>query len=423
MVNALFCLVLLLVLLGFSPRTISAQTSIPALPAKTFLDSMGVNVHMEYTDSQYANVGNVSHELEYLGITHVRDAIPSPSNWLPHGQGLAAIHTLANLGVRFDIFVNVTDLPTDLRQLISLQQFRPGMISSIEGPNEINNWPVTYRALIGQVGAESFQRDLYQAVRSNPLLSGIPVCYFTGGRRAAIPNLQGLADLANVHSYPHHGEQPLNWLINEFSRDYSDLESFPRVITEVGYYTLPSSTDWGGVDYLTQAKGILTIFFDAAKMGVQTTYLYQLLDAYADAPGTRIDAHFGLFDAQNVPKRSAFAVHNLTSFLKDSAKGAAALAYQFNGLPRTAQTLLLGKSDGSFVIAVWNETPMWDESQREPIQSAPAAASLCFRQPVSVVEYDPLTGASRPRSRVAACIPVDVPDHPILLAVKIDGKR
>ncbi len=91
------------------------------------------------------------------------------------------------------------------------------------------------------------------------------------------------------------------------------------VLTEAGYYSLPGGGSWGGVDLTTQAKPrLLNLLFDAAKLGVSRTYLYQLLDAYPDPSNTDMEKHFGLFDINNKPKPVAAAIHNLTTILADS---------------------------------------------------------------------------------------------------------
>ena len=59
---------------------------------------------------------------------------------------------------------------------------------------------------------------------------------------------------------------------------------------------------------------------DAAKLGVPQTYLYELLDPWADATGDNMQRHFGLFDINNKPKIAATALHNLTTILADDGK-------------------------------------------------------------------------------------------------------
>ena len=76
--------------------------------------------------------------LNYLGFTHVRDSVPQPAVWRPVGQGAAAILKLASAGIQFDICVSNPDLATDIAELSTLERHTPGMLSAVEGPNEVN---------------------------------------------------------------------------------------------------------------------------------------------------------------------------------------------------------------------------------------------------------------------------------------------
>lgn len=69
----------------------------------TFVATLGVNVHVEYTDGKYANATNVINDLNFLGISHVRDAVLNPSN-----QGQSSYDALAGAGIKFDLFFKET---------------------------------------------------------------------------------------------------------------------------------------------------------------------------------------------------------------------------------------------------------------------------------------------------------------------------
>src|SRR5690606_16806296 len=135
------------------------------------------------------------------------------------------------------------------------------------------------------------------------------------------------------------------------------------VLTEAGYYSLPGGGSWGGVDLQTQAKLTLNLLFDAAKLGVERTYLYQLLDAYADPSNTDMEKHFGLFDINNNPKPVAKAIHNLTTILADTGAAAGGnFDYSVSGLPTSGSVSVLQKSSGAYDVVVWNEPDIWNET-------------------------------------------------------------
>src|ERR1700733_7877861 len=68
----------------------TAPTPTVAQSAAAFDQSIGVNVHMAYTWSPYANVTAVENDLAYLGVNHVRDELFDASNVQINYEELAA---------------------------------------------------------------------------------------------------------------------------------------------------------------------------------------------------------------------------------------------------------------------------------------------------------------------------------------------
>jgi hypothetical protein len=54
------------------------QISIQARPAEKFVDSMGINVHMESTQTPYVNYPFINRSLRALGMRHFRDGSTTP---------------------------------------------------------------------------------------------------------------------------------------------------------------------------------------------------------------------------------------------------------------------------------------------------------------------------------------------------------
>ena len=338
--------------------------TVPSLPLSSFQDSLGVNLHIEYTDGKYADASAVLQDLQYLGIHNVRDLVPEPALWLPPGQGLAAMHMLAANGIKWNLLAEPNQpLSTSMQQLDTLVQAQPGMVISVEGPNEINNYPVPpVPGETNEQAAKDYQRQLYAAVHADSNLSGVPVLYFTGGSPIDLGANPGMADFENTHPYPKNGVQPFPVLQQEFVNTFINPNSTPKMITETGYYTLPQSTNWGGVDEPAQAELIFNTYFDAALQGVRRTFVYQLLDAYADPQGTNNDDHFGFFHLDNSPKIVAVAMRHLADVLPpDAASSPVPVQAAIQGLPSTGRALALTTSDGSIALFLWNEATVWDE--------------------------------------------------------------
>jgi hypothetical protein len=151
--------------------------------AADFTASIGVNTHMSYTDGAYANVSNVLADLAYLGISLIRDGMPNPDGGIPYVNQVAAFTSLAASGIRFDLVVepSLTAIATAVRDIVLLDTGTPGAVYAVEGPNEINNQPVTFDDLAGQSAATAFQAALYTAIAGSPATWGIAVYNFTGG--------------------------------------------------------------------------------------------------------------------------------------------------------------------------------------------------------------------------------------------------
>jgi hypothetical protein len=58
-----------------------------ALRASTFVETIGVNVHMSWKDTVYGNVDAVANAISTLGIKHLRDGARSQASRSPISKG------------------------------------------------------------------------------------------------------------------------------------------------------------------------------------------------------------------------------------------------------------------------------------------------------------------------------------------------
>jgi hypothetical protein len=95
------------------------------------------------------------------------------------------------------------------------------------------------------------------------------------------------------------------------------------------------------------------------------------------------------------------------------------LAYTLSDMPPSANSLLLQKKDGRFVLVLWNETSIWNRATGTPVTNPPARINVDFGATASRVDiYDPLVSAAPlANHRDVRQLAVDVPDHVILLEV------
>lgn len=240
---------------------------------------------------------------------------------------------------------------------------------------------------------------------------------------AAYGDLSPHSDMSSAHIYPPGGDPPASAIAAGIAGAARSAPNQPTVITEGGYSTLPQAQVNGSVAEQVQAKYTLAFLLDAWKAGVSQTYLYELLDERPDPRGLDREQHFGLFRYDGSAKPAATALHNLTTLLADP--GAAAdfaprpLGYSLSGVPATTQQLLLGKSDGSFSLILWNETDLWNNATQAPVTGPSASGTLALPGSASIQLYDPLVGTTAlQRWTGQSHLQLSVPDHPIILSIQ-----
>ncbi|MBY5312064.1 calcium-binding protein [Rhizobium leguminosarum] len=391
-----------------------------AVRINDIIRSFGIDTHIDYTDGKYSNVGEVVKALDYLGLDTVRDHAPNSASD-PNGQ--THLGDAAEAGVQFVFSAQrEVDPATVAQRLHAFVQAHPGSVVGIEGPNEVNNWPVSYHGLSGQAAAVTYQKDLSAAVNADPLLKNIPVLGFTGYTVASA------SDYTTIHTYAKDGDQPFSWLSRESGVQRAADPGKPLAITETGYHTsLTADTNggWEGVSEATQAKLLLNTLMDGAALGSKQTFIYELLDAYSDPQGTNQEKHFGLFHLDYSAKPAATAIHNLTEILADDGAAKASfstgtLNYSIDGMPSSARSLLTEKSDGSYQIILWNELDIWNQASDTAIQAATTAVKVNLGASFdSVKVFDPVTGTTAIKSLSnVSSLTLDVVDHPLIIDIE-----
>lgn len=208
--------VLLTVLLaaGVVAPSMGQPASTVAVPAAGFLNSLGANSAVSRRGERLEDTVK---SVQYLGLRWIRSGYESR---IPVSD-LIELHR--RTGVRFSY--GLLSGGTDIEPLLegARQLAEAGALLAIEGNNEPNNWGVTYQGERGGrnetwLPVATLQRDLYQAVKSDPLLKDIPVWSLTeNGAQTDNVGLQFLtippgagtlmrdgtryADFANCHNY------------------------------------------------------------------------------------------------------------------------------------------------------------------------------------------------------------------------------
>jgi hypothetical protein len=373
-------------------------TTQTAISTSSFVNSLGVNTHIDFADYGYQNLAIVESAIKYLGLTNLRDSAETASDATTWQQVAQAT------GAKFDDYIAETSpagMTTDLgfaKQLAS-----EGILNYLEGGNEEDD---AYPASLGntlQITAQ-FQQQVYATGHA----LGLPVINMSFGSGwtaannwqgdyGAVGGLSAYADYANAHTYSNVG-QGTDWTIQRIN-GLAELAaaSRPVITTEIGW------DENQGFAQTDIAKFALDATMDGIKDGDVKTYFYALFD---DSSG-----NFGLMNADGTAKPAGMAIHDLTTLLADTGATAStftpgSLSYTLTGTTANDNTLVMEKSDGSYWLSVWNES---DASHN---------VTLTLGGATEIKVFDPLTGTAALQDvKNVASATFTVADHPILVEV------
>jgi hypothetical protein len=386
------------------------------IDASTLAGAFGVNTHLNYPGTAYQNLPAVENALNYLELHRLRDV---------GGQTFtSAYDVLASQNFQFDFIApsgaNQLDVGVLAARLQAFASNHPGAVVGIEGPNESNNQPVNFNGQMGEAGGVAFQQALFQAAKASAVLAPIPVIGLSLGTDdpaayAALGDMSGVVDQGNAHIFMTLGREPSLDFGRLLNLAQSVTPGRPIAVTETGY-----PTDAGepvGVDEITQAKLTLNLLLDAARSGVASTYLYELVDnGFSTGSG---GASFGLFRGDWSPKPVASAIHNLFDLFNTTQPGEsrppAPPDYTLSGL--NGASLTVHEIDGTYDLVVWAEPRIWDGVNHVAIAAAPQSVTVTLAQPVAgYAVYDPLAGPGAIQGGgVTDTINLSVTDHPVVI--------
>jgi hypothetical protein len=373
--------------------------AIAAVRTQDFVNTLGINTHIDFANYGYQNLQTVEAAINYLGVKNLRDSAEAPTDavtWLQVAQAT---------GAKFDDYVAETSpagMATDLSYVATLAS--EGILNFIEGGNEEDD---SYPASLGntlQITAQ-FQQQVYSTGQS----LGLPVINMSFGSGwtpannyqgdyGAVGDLSNYATYGNAHTYPNVG-QSTDWSMQRLNGLAKLADSAdPVITTEIGW------NESQGFGQTNIAKYVVQAALDGMKDGDVKTYYYALFD---DGSGL-----FGLMNQDGTPKPAGTALHNLTALLSDPGTSAStftpgSLSYALSGTTASDNALLMEKSDGSYWLSLWNES----DAAHQVTVTLPSAAT-------QIAVFDPLTGTSATQTVAnAAAITVSVSDTPLILEV------
>ena len=417
-----------------------------AIPVTAFLNSIGV---VSTFPDRGQPLEKTIQMVKYGGFRWVRGGIEGLTE-----KGPTTVQTFLDLhkqtGVRLSW--GLVSGGADIKKLLETSRHlaKADVLLAFEGNNEPNNWGVTYQGEQGGGRAPSWlavaklQRDLYNAVKGDPLLRKYPVWSISeGGAEVDNVGLQFLtitkgagclmaedtkyADYANVHNYIYHPNSPelqdnktwnaadptsmckvdglhgnygVTWA--KHFRGYSETQllTLPRVTTETGCIIA------GPITEDIQALNLLTMYLDQFKRSWSYTAVYLLRDR-TDEAGNQ---SFGFFKPDYKPRKAAVYLHNLTTTLADrgSLTKPGQLHYSIPEQPATVHEMLLQRSDGTFELVVWNER----------LKGTDEVMVHLGRAYPTVKVYDPTIGTQPIQtSSKDEVIKLTLSNHPLIIAI------
>ena len=392
-----------------------------ARDSESFVNSIGVNVHLGYSTSAYNRFRRVRAALDRLGVHFIRDGISQGRPDLER-----RFRVLAGDGIRLDA---IAGDPLrrwgsgSLRQQLTLaERLGPGVIASLEGPNEFDNEGIHEWSAI----LRRYQRRLWHGVHSRPAIASVPVLgpsLVGGDSRAQLGSIAPWTSEGNMHPYPGGNPPDSNdHMESELQLAFENTGRKRVQATETGYTNAIHATTGQG-PASERAAGIYMprLFLDNFRRGITRSYVYELIDAAPDPSRTETEFEFGLLRHDFSPKPAYTATRNLISILVDPGPPFApgTLSYTLRGAPPGTRKLLLEKRNGSFYLAIWTPSSVWNPERRTGCGAASTTMTLSFGQAVSSASLfmpnrsaDPIAADNSPAA-------IQVPVGPRVTIVKV----
>jgi len=367
--------VITLFLLAGCRKAPAAMPSVKAASADEFVDSVGVNVHLAYTDTlYYQNFPLILSSLESLCVRHVRDGLQTA----PFSDYYNRYDQLASNGVHADL---ITSENQPMSVLKAAMTGMPSAIESFEGPNEADlargAWISTLKA---------YMSTIYAGVKalwpSMPVYS--PSLAMGYASYVDLGNVDATSNFGNLHNY-FDGFNPGTggWGANGYGSIVWNLTNVaitnpqqPVVTTETGYTNQTSVV--GSVPEAIAARYMPRLLLEQWNHGITRTYLYELLSSGGQ--------DFGLLRPDGSRKPAFTAVANLLGWLQDPGPAFKlnSLQYSLSGGNADLHSALFQQRNGKFYLALWVEEVGYDINANVPIAVTPQTVTLTVQSPAMI---------------------------------------
>ncbi len=351
----------------------AAQAQEPTVPADSFVDSVGVNLHLHYFGTPYDQFSLVRSKLVELGIRHVRDGLVD-TEWADY---YARFDSLAQAGIKAT-FIVTPEQSTEL--WASYPARMPRAFEAYEAPNELNRfgtpgWQDTLRHTLGRM----------RTLRNDPRSAAFPVIgpsLSTGEAYHSLGDISAWVDVGNLHNYmggrhpgttgwSDGGYGSIAWNIGNV-RPY--IGPRPIIATENGYHGTHNSVD--SVPQEVAGRYMPRLLMEQFRAGIAKTFIYELIDWHGRE-------EYGLLNPDFSPKPAFRSVKALLNLLADPGPPFTpqTLGYSVQGGAPNVRQMVFQKRNGTYFLAVWLESEAFSQETRQHVAVAPRRVTISTALP------------------------------------------
>jgi hypothetical protein len=414
----------LVILLNLSICTSAYAKTEQAKKSDSFIDSIGVNVHLFFTDTAYKNFSTViKPKLQELGIRHIRDNAISDVTYYRR------LRELRQLGIKTTLISGYSGITP--RQYLQVVKDLGNVVEAVEGPNEYNvylnspNW-----ALILQ----NYMKELYPLIKGDSATRNLPVigpslASWSEYDYKSVGDLSAYLDFGNSHPYYpglHPGidcwwRSPLKSYLDTFLDTAKYISGKkPIKITETGQHNAVNINEKPSLPVPEEVSGKyiprhLLLNFNK---NIKQTYLYELIDLFNDPQRKVYEYNYGLLRNNGENKPAFIAIRDLVQLLTDlkTSFTPRSLNYELTGDMSNVKHTLLQKSNGKFYLILWNEISSYDYSNQKTLNVPSQTVNLVLNTPISqVVTYSLNPSLKKIGEFYDTTISLEVFDYPLIV--------
>jgi hypothetical protein len=405
-----------------SSASISGTTE-QARRAYSFVNSIGINTHLYYDDTNYYQKYQevVKPKLLELGVRHIRDGGTRNLNgYLDH------LKELKTKGIGTTLIFDPRGGTPE--QGLALIKELGNVVEAAEGPNEYDlsgdlKWVQTLR---------QYMEQLHKLIKNDALTSALPVLgpsLTSEEAYVAVGNMSNFLDYGVLHNY-FSGRHPGTggWGANGYGSipygisvagKYAPRK--PIITTETGYHNAISTQEGHlAVPESVAQKYIPRMFLEQFNHGIKRTFGYELMDLHQNPKHDISGLEFGLLRNNGEAKPSFNSLRALIQLLKDpkgSKFSPGTLNYSLQDNTSYLHHTLLQKSNGKYYLVLWQEATGFDVNNKTVIEIPTQKVQVILTQPFALAKIYSLDNDLKPLKQLTnpKQITLEVPDQPLIV--------